>query len=360
MKNLQIATIAVCVALLITGCNAFQPTQSPTIRATVEEQSTPLPSPVPTTEPQSTAPNTPTSTTVGSPNQTLDRESRYTEQFRTLLKNKSLDITQFDLKYNIENVPQPETLNVTSVQVIEGGVGDQRTAIVRNSVSSSDFDPKIVQSHVQIMAVYAQVTKRVVENSGEWNVSELKIVTDTPRQTVSARVDQSAAVQIHQEQGYTFGDYYSWYVGSYHNESGTDAISTRDHIDDFQANLEVITVDSNITDIKTIRSGGTVYVTYTTTTSPDASLTRVAEYLLVTREYGMASLKHNFGVSNVTDSQLVLEEIYQHPNGTYDTRGSYFINQSIGRQAATGGLTSKEFIEYIDGRSWFEDGQLSQ
>jgi hypothetical protein len=114
-----------------------------------------------------------------------------------------------------------------------------------------------------------------------------------------------------------------------------------------ESNLEVETINTNITGVHVNQSGGQVFLTYTTTTPPtDTHLyDHMDEYHLILDEYGKLAADEDFGSRNWT--RLSIEEVYETPNGTYDTRRMYTVNSTYAERVYNDEVTRPEIAQYL-------------
>jgi hypothetical protein len=266
-----------------------------------------------------------------------------------------LDVNRFQL--GIENPlrSSPPQYNITNISVEEDSIGDQRTLVVHHRGPETNLTAANLQK-ARVMAVFSEITRRVAANNDSWNVTHLKFVTKTPENTYTAYVDQRFLISVWQDDDYNLREAYEYQSGTGHTETSSAFRYTRDNVEQFQTDLEIATVDSNITEIDVYRSGATIYVTYATTTPPSDHVQRGAEMLVLTREYGQACLNHCFGHSDNLQTGLFIEEVgYDPDNGTYDIRSSLTVNQSFAEDLATGEKEGASFATHL--RTFLYQGQ---
>jgi hypothetical protein len=354
--------VLVCLIVATAGCGAgsFEPSApSPT-----EPAVTQTPQTEPATQTQ-TGTRTPTTTPapepVAEPVPTVTEPLNYTDQFKLLAYNESVNVTNFNYSYDGFDYVPSESYTVQSVTT-EPAADRNRQLVVRATVRNDTVNATL-KPLVNLPAVYGVVTRRALANGDDWDISQLTIEIETPNRTISSRIESRYAVATADDM--TLANLTSQvstrtYQLQSRPQNGSfgfvpdflDPVN-RTQIDQFENELARLTDSTNITDVTVQQSGQYVFITYVHTAPLNDSVTRARELLRVVRMYGEATNRHDFGFAgnDSWNSFAVIETVHRDENGTYDSRISAAVRADQAREYVAGNYTQAGFIrELSDGR----------
>jgi len=281
----------------------------------------------------------------------------YTEQFRNLITNETTRMSDLENPYEGGDYDAVD-LNVTDIRIREIPPDDQRIIVVSQNLENISVQ-SLRNSLGKISIVFATVLKReAVNDEGDWNVSQVRVLSYYNGSLLfKNRAEFNwASGWVFQLNDWTMEGYVRGGVGStsvlYYPENET---FPSPYAEPLESNLEVEAIENNITGIHVNQSGKEIFLTYTTTTPPTDThfADHMNEYRLILNEYGELSTDEDFDSYNWT--RMTIEEVYERPNGTYDTRRLYTVNSTFAERVYNEDLTAREIALYLYNNATFED-----
>ena len=348
---------SICVLLIIAGCSGYQQSQTTLERETSTDTERTAEIATTDTETQTEQTATPKDIEDQNPSAEYNDSEAYTKQFRGLVRNDTVRLSELENPYESGHYDVVD-LNVTDIRVQEIPPDDQRIVVVSQNLDNVSVQ-SLQNSLGKISIVFATVLKReAVSDEGDWNVSQVRVLSRHNGSLLfKNRIELNwANAWVFQLNDWDTEGYVRGGVGTssvlYDLENST---FPSPYVEPLESNVEIESVENNITGVHVNQSGRQIFLTYTTTTPPTDThfVDHMNEYRLILDEYGELAADEDFDSYNWT--RLTIEEVYETPNGTYDTRRLYTVNSTFAERVHSEGLTDREIALYLFNNATFED-----
>jgi hypothetical protein len=286
-----------------------------------------------------------------------NNSTTYTDQFSRLANNDSLRISELNVPYN-GSLYDNFSINVTNIR-IEGVQPDDQNILIISHDINDITEENLARSVGKISLVFGTVLRReAVNDEGDWNVSQARILTyeDGSLLTKNRIEFNWAGAWVFQLLNWETEGYVNntVFANTVVDQSGSDGFPSS-YATTLESNIEIESVNTNITGIHANQSRNQIFFTYTTATPPTEThmYDHMDEYRLILNEYGALAADEDFGAYNRTT--LFLEEVYEAPNETYDTRRVYTINSTFAQKVYNDEVSGEEIAQHMIDRAVFED-----